>query len=128
MYLNQNRSLVTLNELAEKLAISKNNLIKVSNQLAKLGFIESTRGRAGGIWIHEFAGNLSLKEIVNSTESFNLAECFSNKKTSCTFFRGCLLQKSLTDAMNAFLHTLSKSTLNDVAPPRRKPANPPVAR
>ncbi len=34
MYLNQQKRLVTLNELSEKLDISKNNLIKVSNQLA----------------------------------------------------------------------------------------------
>jgi DNA-binding IscR family transcriptional regulator len=43
MYLNEKKKLITLHELSKKVGVSKNNLIKVSSQLAKLGFIETTR-------------------------------------------------------------------------------------
>lgn len=118
MYLNQKKSQATLNELAEKLKLSKNNLIKVSNQLAKLGFIETARGRAGGLTIGKETGNLTLREIMTRTEeSLELAECFSGKKVCCTYLKGCLLKASLKRALEAFLDSLGQTTLNDVTIP-----------
>lgn len=115
MYLNQEKRLVTLNELSENLGISKNNLIKASNQLAKLDFIETTRGRSGGLFIKDHTGKITLKEIILKTEeSFHFAECFTNKKSSCTFLPGCLLKHALNHAFQAFLESLSERTLDDV--------------
>jgi Rrf2 family nitric oxide-sensitive transcriptional repressor len=117
MYLNQKKCLVTLNELSEKLAISKNNLIKVSNQLAKFGFIETTKGRSGGLVIQKDAGKKDLREIVSRTEqSFNIATCFNKKNCDCTFLKNCLLRKKLQEALEAFLSALGGTTLNDVTP------------
>lgn len=101
IYLNQCKRLVTLNELSLKLGISKNNLIKASNQLAKLGFIETSRGRAGGLWISDYAGKASLKEIIQETERFDIAACFSKKDVQCTFRGHCLLKKSFREAGRA---------------------------
>lgn len=117
MYLNQKKSLITLNELSDTLGVSKNNLIKVSNQLAKFGLIETTRGRTGGLEIKKDAGKTSLREIVTQTEeNFSIADCFSNSQCSCTFLRSCLLKKSLFDALQAFLDSLAQKTLDDVTP------------
>lgn len=117
MYLNQHKRLVTLNEISEKLGISKNNLIKVSNQLAKLNFIDTTRGRTGGLLIKKETGQQTLKDIVIQTEeTFYIAECFSAKKCDCTFLRGCSLKKSLSQALQAFLNSLALQTLDDVTP------------
>ncbi|MNK87076.1 HTH-type transcriptional repressor NsrR [compost metagenome] len=123
MYLNQQRRLVTLNELSEKLGVSKNNLIKVSNQLAKLNFIETTRGRAGGLVVKEKTGNTSLKDIISKTEeTFYVAECFSAQRCDCTFLPGCLLKKSMSEALHAFLNSLAQKTLNDVTPKNTRPS------
>jgi len=120
MYLNQEKRLVTLSELSKKLGISKNNLIKVSNQLAKLNFIETTRGRTGGLLIKKETGKTSLKEIVIKTEeTFYIAECFPKKKCECTFFPSCSLRKTLFEALQAFLDTLAEKTLDDVTPKKR---------
>lgn len=117
MYLNQRKDWVTLNELSEHLKISKNNLIKVSNQLAKLDFIETTRGRTGGLIIKEDTGRKTLREIVTQTEeTFHMVKCFAEKKSDCTFLPQCHLQKSLSNALNAFLKALDQQTLNDVTP------------
>ncbi len=115
MYLNKQKKLVTLDELAEKVGVSRNNLIKVSNQLAKLNFIETTRGRNGGLIIKKETGFKNLKEIVTSTEpSFFMAECFSDKKCDCFFVKSCALKRGLSEALDAFLDSLAKKTLNDV--------------
>jgi Rrf2 family transcriptional regulator, nitric oxide-sensitive transcriptional repressor len=115
MYLNQKKELVTLSELASTLQISRNNLIKASNQLAKHGFIETSRGPGGGLTIRPEAGRASLKDIISKTEeTFALAECFQETKSSCTFLRRCRLKKSLNQALDAFLNSLGQTTLNDV--------------
>lgn len=117
MYLNQERRLITLNELSEKVGVSKNNLIKVSNQLAKLNFIETIRGRSGGLLITEETGKRSLKEIIMKTEpAFEIAGCFSKQECNCIFLNRCSLKRSLVDALNAFLGILAQKTLNDVTP------------
>lgn len=120
MYLNREGTQVTLNDLSEKLGISKNNLIKVSNQLAKLNFIDTTRGRAGGLVIKDETRNRSLKDIITKTEeTFFIAECFSGKRCDCSFLPGCSLKKSLFEALQAFLDSLAQKTLNDVSPRRK---------
>jgi Rrf2 family nitric oxide-sensitive transcriptional repressor len=116
MYLNEEKRLVTLNELAEKVGVSKNNLIKVSNQLAKLNFIETSRGRSGGLTIREETGSRSLKEIIMKTEpSFYIAGCFG-QNCECLYQNRCSLKRSLADALQAFLGSLAQKTLNDVTP------------
>lgn len=121
MYLNQERRLVTINELVEKLGVSKNNLIKISNLLARKNLIETIRGRSGGLLIKEETGHRNLKDIVVATEeSFFVAECFGDRRCDCYFLRRCLLKKSLTDALNSFFESLSNKTLNDVTPFIRK--------
>lgn len=115
MYLNQEKRLVTLNELSTKLGISKNSLIKVSTQLAKFNLIDTSRGRGGGLLIKQETGYKTLKDIVTQTEeTLYLAECFSGQTCACLFFRSCFLKKSLTEALQAFLNSLAQKTLNDV--------------
>lgn len=116
MYLNQTKKMVTLDELSARLGVSRNNLIKVSNQLVKLGYVHSTRGRSGGLVINHNAGKQKLGVIVRSTESFHVAECFKNKNVKCAFLRGCALKHALNDALNAFLSQLDHLTLDDVTP------------
>lgn len=117
MYLNQTNESATLTEISQHLKISRNNLIKVSNQLSKLDYIVSTRGRHGGISINPKAKKVSLKEIISNTEeSFDMAECFSKNGTSCTFIKGCKLKKSLSQALNAFLDALGDTTLETITP------------
>lgn len=122
MYLNKVNRLTTLNELSENLGISKNNLIKVSNQLGKLKFISTSRGRSGGLLIARGTGKRTLKDIVTRTEeTLHIAECFSSRKSGCTFLPSCFLKKSLAEALEAFLTSLGQRTLDDVTPKSMRP-------
>src|SRR6478752_278457 len=40
---------LTIAELAQSLQVSKNHLMKIVNDLARQGMLETTRGRGGGI-------------------------------------------------------------------------------
>jgi len=116
IYLNRAKRLVTLNELAEKLHVSRNHLIKVVIRLTREGYIESVRGRNGGLAIASNAGILKLGDILLSTEEgFDLAECFRNPQTECPFFPKCKLKQTLNQALNAFIATLNQRTLDDVS-------------
>lgn len=117
VYLNQLQKTVTLTELAVHLRISRNNLIKVSRQLAKLGYIETRRGKSGGIVLHKDTPKVSLKEIVSHTEeNMNIAGCFSGKNFPCTFQPACRLRKILKKSLQAFLDAMQDATLDDITP------------
>ncbi|MBX3018439.1 MAG: Rrf2 family transcriptional regulator [Bdellovibrionaceae bacterium] len=120
MYLNQRAKQTTLNEISAALGISKNNLIQISRRLAHAGFIETSRGRRGGLSLPPSTGALTLKEIILKTEeSFEMADCFTEGHKDCSFLRGCLLRRRLNDALKAFLESLGATTLNEVTPGRR---------
>lgn len=115
IYLNREKKTVTLNELSASLGISKNNLIKASNQLAKLEYIETTQGRSGGLKIKEETGKKSLRDIVSKTEeSFLISGCFTKKTCRCGLAGGCYLKRTLADALSEFFKSLDQQTLNDV--------------
>ena len=115
MHLNKRKKLLTLQELSEDLGITKNNLIKVSNQLVKAGFVDSVKGRFGGLKISDKAGERTLREIICETEeSFNIVTCFKLQECDCVFYNNCKFKKVLDEALESFLSVLGKKTLNDV--------------
>jgi len=107
--------MVTLGELAEKLKISRNTLIKISNKLTKLGYVDATRGPSGGLRLGQEAGRETVGAIVrNIEENMHLAECFKDGKIQCTLLKGCVLKICLDEALDAFVSSLDKYTLNDI--------------
>ena len=60
--------LATIEEIARSYAISKNHLMKVVHQLGLAGYIDTVRGRRGGIRRAKAAKALRLGEVVRQTE------------------------------------------------------------
>ena len=111
----------TIDEIACSYDIPKNHLVTVVNQLASEGFIESVRGKGGGISLAINPEDINLGEVVRSTEqSFDLAECFSPQDNHCLLTPSCKLASILATALEAFLAELDEYTLADITAPKMK--------
>ena len=70
-------ALVTIHEIAERYGISKNHLMKVAHGLGRAGFIETLRGRSGGLRLAKPAEDIPVGAVARQTERASaLVECF----------------------------------------------------
>ncbi|WP_170008216.1 RrF2 family transcriptional regulator [Bacillus fonticola] len=104
-----------IQQIADAYNISKNHLMKVVHQLAKLGYVESTRGRGGGIRLNKHPRDINIGEVVRVTEDdFHLVECFDREKNTCVLSPSCRLKGVLYEALQAYLAVLDEYTLEDL--------------
>lgn len=74
--------LSNIKEIADTYSISKNHLMKVIYRLGQLGYVETIRGRGGGIRLGMTPEDINIGEVVRNTEDdFNIVECFDSKKS-----------------------------------------------
>ena len=107
--------LVTIAEMASTYAISKNHLMKIVYQLGQKGFIETVRGRSGGLRLGQAPERLAVGYVVRQMEPhFNMVECFDPTTNRCPITPACGLSHVLGEARNAFLAVLDRHTLADL--------------
>ncbi|MFM0000083.1 MULTISPECIES: Rrf2 family transcriptional regulator [Paraburkholderia] len=113
--------LSTIQDISDAYGISKNHLMKVVQQLGELGWVETVRGRNGGLRLAEQTNALTVGEIVRATESdFALVGCFPDQhgeRRGCVITAQCRLRNTLEAARNAFLAELDRHTIGEVAQP-----------
>ncbi|MEP6964525.1 MAG: Rrf2 family transcriptional regulator [Polaromonas sp.] len=116
MYLAAHRErLVTIQDIADVHGIAKNHLTKVVHQLGLLGYVESMRGRNGGLRLGMEPAGINIGEVVRSTEpDFYMAECFDPDKSRCIMSSACILKDTLHSATQAYLAVLNGVTLADL--------------
>ncbi|MGH6924031.1 MAG: Rrf2 family transcriptional regulator [Propylenella sp.] len=102
--------LCSVSEIASSYGVSRNHLTKVVHDLGKAGFIESARGRAGGIRLARPASAIGVGEVVRHTEDgFALVDC-----SQCRIAPGCRLTGIFGQAVAAFIGVLDRYTLADL--------------
>lgn len=107
--------LTTVAELAQRYDISRNHLTKVIHYLGQQGYIETIRGKGGGIRLAKEAKSINLGTLVRDTEKSSvLAECFSKESCQCRILPACRLTGILREAQEAFYRVLDKYTLSDL--------------
>ena len=78
--------------------------------LARNGFVQTVRGRTGGIRLARPANKISVGEVVRQTEEgFQLAEC-----SSCTLSPACGLTGVLAQGVGAMLKVYDTHTVADL--------------
>ncbi|HTO39532.1 MAG TPA: Rrf2 family transcriptional regulator [Rhizomicrobium sp.] len=105
----------TIEEVARRYNVSRNHLMKVAQTIAQQGFIESLRGRGGGLRLARPPRRINLGAVVRSTEdSMALVECFDRERNQCLVSPVCGLRGPLEEALAAFMAVLNKYTLADL--------------
>ena len=127
MYCARHRQrLVTIGELADQHGLSKGHLMKVVNDLARQGLIETTRGRGGGLRLSKEPGAIRIGDVVRASETdFRLVECFDASTNTCTLSPSCHLKHLFDAALRGYFQALDGATLADLTPelpgPQRRP-------
>ncbi|QSP94908.1 Rrf2 family transcriptional regulator [Marinobacter salinisoli] len=117
----QNKRLTTIQEIADQYDISRNHLMKVVHQLNKRGYIETVRGKKGGMRLDREPTDINVGILVRETEQdLKMVECFS-PKTNCRIAPVCGLKSMFGEALQAFLAVLDNYTLADVIQDQHRP-------
>lgn len=114
------QSFLTIAEVSTAYRISKNHLMKIVHDLSLAGFLETVRGRNGGLRLAKLPGDIRIGQILRVTESASpLVECFDSASNTCVVTRACKLKFALKQAQNDFFSRLDQFTLADlVSEPR----------
>jgi Rrf2 family nitric oxide-sensitive transcriptional repressor len=101
-----------VDEVTAAYGISRNHVAKVIHTLAQLGYLETRRGRGGGVQLARRAGEIRIGKLVRQTEDQPvIVECFDPATNTCPISGSCLLKGVLAEAVNAFYATLDRHTL-----------------
>jgi len=116
MYCARHRQrLVTISEMAEQHDLSKGHLMKVVNDLARQGLIETTRGRGGGLRLSKEPETIRIGDVVRASETdFRLVECFDPRTNVCVLAPSCHLKHLFHAALQAYFGELDGATLADM--------------
>ena len=101
-------------EIAQAYGISRNHLMKVILFLSAETYVETIRGKGGGVHLKMDPDQIRIGVLVRKAEMGTaLVECFS-QDSECCIEPVCLLRGVLEDAMNAFYGVLDEYTLADL--------------
>jgi Rrf2 family transcriptional regulator, nitric oxide-sensitive transcriptional repressor len=106
---------VGVREISDAYQISHNHMLKVTQSLVALGFLESKRGAMGGVRLGHKPQQIRIGEVVRRVENtLGLAECMRGED-SCPLLPACTLRSVYQEALDAFLSVLDRYTIADCA-------------
>lgn len=112
--------LVTISEISERYAISRNHIMKVVFELGQLGYVETVRGKNGGMRLAQAPETINIGRVVRSTETdLALVECF-HPDGQCCLAPVCTLKGAIEEALRAFMGVLDGYTLQDLLHPEQR--------
>ena len=115
MYLAAHEGHRSIAEIAEQYGISKNHLMKVAQRLAAESFVDSVRGRSGGLRLNQPADTINVGHVVRTFEDYGaFVECFDAAAGGCIVTPVCGLRHVLAGGIDAFLNHLDGFTVADL--------------
>lgn len=104
--------LSTITEVADRFSISRNHVVKIVHQLGMKGYIDTIRGKHGGIRLARARAEINLGDLIADMENMScLMDC---QREGCRLSPGCRFQSIMRKAMRAFMAVLAEFTLADL--------------
>ncbi|MEW5726329.1 MAG: Rrf2 family transcriptional regulator [Pseudomonadota bacterium] len=114
LYLARHRDRVcTVREVAEFYCISAEHLKKIVRRLSELGYIQTVRGKHGGLRLAREPSEINLGRLMREEENLQLLPCSEGASQDCPI-PDCKLRGAVDRALSAFLAVLDKETLADL--------------
>ena len=105
----------TIADVSTAFDVSENHLTKVVHFLGRHGWIETVRGKGGGMVLAMPASDIGVGKVVRDTEGAAMpAECFGPEESNCAIVHCCRLKGVLAEAVQAFYAVLDHYTLADI--------------
>lgn len=107
---------LSVDDIARRYDISRNHLAKVAQRLQAEGYVETFRGRGGGMRLAVPPEKIVVGDVVRRLETLDsFVGCFASG-TGCAVNGLCALNPALSGALEAFLDHLDRFTLADLVP------------
>lgn len=121
MYLGiQHGELVKISDIANAYDISENHLTKVVHQLAQKKYIETVRGKGGGLRLVRDPKTINIGEMIRDSEGdAGFLPCLVSEG-ACCIQSTCKLMGILREAQVALYAVLDKYTLADLLTPQER--------
>lgn len=114
-------TLSTIPEIVDRFEISRGHVMKVVHRLARKGYLETSRGKGGGMRLARKPREIKVGAVLRDMEEeLGVLGCLKGSAGYCRIESCCLLRRALREATEAFLQTLDRYTLDDLLEPRRK--------
>lgn len=105
--------LAQIQQVCDYFDIPRNHATKIVMKLGKLGYIQTYRGKQGGMVLGKPATRINLREVLELLEpTFMPINC--QQPTKCRLLPDCRLKKVLNDATRQYLTVVGEYTLADV--------------
>ena len=105
----------TADQIANSYDISFHHVAKAAQWLAREGYVNSERGRAGGMTLKQSSNDINIGRVVKAAEAGTaLVDCMRANGGTCCIRPSCGLKLALAEAQAAFYTALEGFTLADI--------------
>jgi Rrf2 family transcriptional regulator, nitric oxide-sensitive transcriptional repressor len=112
--------LTTIPDIVRHFDISKGHAVKVVHRLAQERYLQTIRGRNGGMRLARAPTEIRIGAVVRDVEQeLGVLGCLRGHAGYCRIEEYCTLPSALCEATDAFLATLDRYRIADPLRPRR---------
>jgi Rrf2 family nitric oxide-sensitive transcriptional repressor len=106
---------IPVSRIARACNVSEAHLAKIAHHLSTLGFVQTLRGRGGGVRLAKAAAEINLGAVIRATETGPLlTQCGGVGPDACPLNPACRFRSILEKALAAFLAVLDEFSLADL--------------